>query len=773
MEKGGWELNMGLISRIKTWVDRDILTHTDLNAEFDNVVGGVNDAVNDTVYGAAWNGEADKAPSQNAVYDKIETLAGGGIYNIVEDTTPQLGGNLDMNGHNIGGNTEAQIDDAVAKKHSESHNIASHSDTTATGAELEELTNGSQTTLHSHAGGGDLPVVDTTGIAKGSVDATKIVRFEVDGLTTGTTRVLTVPNQDITLADNADLHNESHTVVSHSDTTVTGTQLNADHSKLAGIDTGAKDDQTGAEIKTAYQAEANAYTDTKNTKLAGIETGATKYPDTGEQAFLNADHTKLNGIETAATADQTGSEIVTLINAGVDLIDDNNIAASIARDTELHAESHNIASHSDTTATGTQLNTLVGGGDTTLHDHDGISENTAARHNASHTAASHSDITSTGTNIDSAVSLKHSATLIGTKTIDETDIANTKVIAYNSTSGNLEYEAAGTPDAHASTHENAGADEITVTGLSGLLADDQHVLDSEVAGNSAVAANTAKNTNVSTALSVGTVGINTVAITSDGGSDDVTLPAATNTTAGMLTTAKWGEIVDNTAKNTNATHTGEVTGSGALTIAADAVTYAKIQNVSATNKLLGRSTAGSGNVEEISCTAAGRAILADANAAAQRTTLSAAKNATNADITSMTGLNNKGIPEAKVVHTRCVVVKCIADDTALTIGNGKAHFTIPIELTGMNLISVGAHVYTVSSSGSPTFQIHNLTDAQDMLSTVLTIDATEKDSKDAATPAVINTTYDDIVTGDELRFDCDGAGTGAKGMEIRMGFRLP
>lgn len=34
------------------------------------------------------------------------------------------------------------------------------------------------------------------------------------------------------------------------------------------------DDQTGAEIKTVYEAEANAYTDAKDTKLAGIETGA-------------------------------------------------------------------------------------------------------------------------------------------------------------------------------------------------------------------------------------------------------------------------------------------------------------------------------------------------------------------------------------------------------------------------------------------------------------------------------------------------------------------
>jgi hypothetical protein len=45
-----------------------------------------------------------------------------------------------------------------------------------------------------------LPVVDTTGIAKGSSDASKIVRFEVDGFTTGTTRVLTPPNADATIA---------------------------------------------------------------------------------------------------------------------------------------------------------------------------------------------------------------------------------------------------------------------------------------------------------------------------------------------------------------------------------------------------------------------------------------------------------------------------------------------------------------------------------------------------------------------------------------------
>lgn len=46
-------------------------------------------------------------------------------------------------------------------------------------------------------------------------------------------------------------------------------------------------------------------------------------------------------------------------------------------------------------------------------------------------------------------------------------------------------------------------------------------------------------------------------------------------------------------------------------------------DVSATDKVLGRATAGAGPVEEIPCTAAGRALLDDADAAAQLATLGA------------------------------------------------------------------------------------------------------------------------------------------------------
>jgi hypothetical protein len=55
-----------------------------------------------------------------------------------------------------------------------------------------------------------------------------------------------------------------------------GAFVDGDKTKLDGIETGATADQTGAEIKTAYEAEAdtNAFTDADHTKLDGIEAGA-------------------------------------------------------------------------------------------------------------------------------------------------------------------------------------------------------------------------------------------------------------------------------------------------------------------------------------------------------------------------------------------------------------------------------------------------------------------------------------------------------------------
>lgn len=110
--------------------------------------------------------------------------------------------------------------------------------------------------------------------------------------------------------------------------------------------------------------------------------------------------------------------------------------------------------------------------------------------------------------------------------------------------------------------------------------------------------------------------------------------------------------------------------------------------------------------------------------------------------------------------------------TNLSTGNNKAFVTIPAKLDGMNLSSVHARVITAPTGAAISIQVHNLTDTTDMLSTALTIDATEVGSDTAATPAVIDTAADDVATNDVIQIDIDQVGstvTGA-GLVVRLGF---
>ena len=87
----------------------------------------------------------------------------------------------------------------------------------------------------------------------------------------------------------------------------------ADIDKLAGIEAGATANQTDAEIKTAYEnnANTNAFTDAEQTKLAGIEANATADQTAAEiktayetnldtNAFTDSEKAKLAGIATGA-----------------------------------------------------------------------------------------------------------------------------------------------------------------------------------------------------------------------------------------------------------------------------------------------------------------------------------------------------------------------------------------------------------------------------------------------------------------------------------------
>lgn len=107
----------------------------------------------------------------------------------------------------------------------------------------------------------------------------------------------------------------------------------------------------------------------------------------------------------------------------------------------------------------------------------------------------------------------------------------------------------------------------------------------------------------------------------------------------------------------------------------------------------------------------------------------------------------------------------------LTASSGQAYFRVPDQLNGRSLISVAAHVVTVSSSGAVSIQVTNLTGPNSMLSTQLTIDASEHDSITAATPAVIDPSHKVVATADLLSIDVTAAGTSTQGLIVELQFQ--
>ena len=176
------------------------------------------------------------------------------------------------------------------------------------------------------------------------------------------------------------------------------------------------------------------------------------------------------------------------------------------------------------------------------------------------------------------------------------------------------------------------------------------------------------------------------------------------------------DLVDNGEIDLAKLDQSSATKLGTTALADDAVTYAKLQNVSATDRLLGRSSAGAGNVEEIPLTAAGRALLDDTDAAAQRTTLGlgsiATQNANNVAITggTITGGSITGITDLAVADggTGASDAATARSNLGLTIGTNVQAYD-----AGLNSIAglTTTADQTVYTTGADTYAVTSLTAA--------------------------------------------------------------
>lgn len=154
---------------------------------------------------------------------------------------------------------------------------------------------------------------------------------------------------------------------------------------------------------------------------------------------------------------------------------------------------------------------------------------------------------------------------------------------------------------------------------------------------------------------------------------------------------------------------------------------------------------------------------------AQTSTINAGANATDPICPDQFAGSNFGV--------RGVTLVPFGPTTSVSVGDGKAYWTVPVELSGMNLFRAKGVFVSAGVSGTALIQVARIRTSivSDMLSTRINIETNEIDSDDATTQPVIDTSVDDVIARDRIRIDVDAiqTETAPKGLEVQLAFKLP
>jgi hypothetical protein len=119
---------------------------------------------------------------------------------------------------------------------------------------------------------------------------------------------------------------------------------------------------------------------------------------------------------------------------------------------------------------------------------------------------------------------------------------------------------------------------------------------------------------------------------------------------------------------------------------------------------------------------------------------------------------------------RYVCLVPFSNDETVTTGDGTIGFVVPAELSGWEIVSVLASVYTAGSSGTTDIQVSRYTTTgtrSDCLTTKVTISSSQYSAADG----VIASSGHVVYTGYQLFVDVDAVSTGTQGLGVVIGLQ--